>query len=845
MPRSKKLFRSLAWILGALAALAILLSAFGIFAVRRSFAQVNGELRLPGLVGAVDVYRDAQGIPQIYADGMRDLFMAQGYVHAQERFWQMDFWRHIGSGRLSEIFGKSQVGTDSFLRAMGWAEIAQTEWESSSQDAKTILQAYADGVNAYLARHKGLALSLEYGVLKLLNPKYSPEPWTPVNTLTWAKAMAWDLRGNVDEEIERAILLKTLTSGQVDELFPPYPRDHPLIVPGFKIGEPRGKAAQSGLLAEEDRGKLDSAQANFSFLDSLLGPAGSGIGSNSWVVAGSRSATGKPILANDPHLGIQMPSIWFQIGLHLRGGSAAAGDGGSYDVAGFSFAGVPGVVIGHNDRIAWGFTNVGPDVMDLYIEKTNPANPNQYEVNGAWVDMKVRSETIQVSGGSPVALTLRSTRHGPIVSDVYLPEKFGERAGIKVPAQYAVALRWTALEPNHIFEAVWAFDKARNWEEFRQAARSFTVPAQNLIYADVDGNIGYQMPGKVPIRAHGDGRLPVPGWTDDYEWKGYIPFEKLPHALNPSSGYIVTANNAVVGPDYPYLIASDWDYGFRAQRIAEMIAGASGPVDIAQIQKMQFDVLNPNAQALVPILTGLKAQWKTSTETMAATMLKNWDFRNDANSKSAMVFEEFWWCLLKDSFANKAIPKEYWPKGGSRWYEVMRNLVRNPDSPWWDDPTTKSVVEKRDDIFAKAFSDAVANLERLYGTSPAKWPDWGDRHTATFKNQTLGQSGVAPIEALFNRGPFRAAGGQSLVNATGWNVFGSFTVNWLPSMRMIVDLGDMSRSVTVHTTGESGHAFSPHYVDLAPLWATGKYYSMLWKERDIVDKAAAHLRMMP
>ncbi|MFN3307892.1 MAG: penicillin acylase family protein, partial [Anaerolineales bacterium] len=314
-------------------------------------------------------------------------------------------------------------------------------------------------------------------------------------------------------------------------------------------------------------------------LQSLLGRSGRGLGSNSWAVAGSRTVSGKPILANDPHLGIQMPSIWYQIALHCRPKSAAC----PFEVAGFSFAGVPGVIIGHNERIAWGFTNVGPDVIDLYIEKVNPENPNQYEVNGKWVEFETRQEVIRVSGGEAVTITVRISRHGPVISDTYGPLKdevdakdkeskpFREKAGIELPENYAIAIRWTALEAARVFEAIWGFNKARNWLEFRQAAEAFAVPAQNLLYADVDGNIAYQMPGRVPIRANGDGRLPVPGWTDEYEWLGTIPFEELPYTLNPPQGYIVTANNRVPPPNYPYLITSDWDYGFRAQRIVELI----------------------------------------------------------------------------------------------------------------------------------------------------------------------------------------------------------------------------------------------------------------------------------
>ena len=839
-PRSRKLVRFLVRFVSALVVLALVLTAFGVYSARRSFPQVSGSLQVAGLDATVQVLRDAQGIPQIYAADQHDLFFAQGYVHAQERFWQMDFWRHIGSGTLSEMFGSTEVQTDAFLRTMGWQAIAQQEWDSSSPQAKAILQAYADGVNAYLADHQGTALSLEYGVLKLLNPGYVPAAWTPVNSLTWGKAMAWDLRGNIEEEIERTMLLQTFSLEQVNQLFPPYPADHPVIVPGFTGAASGGVATATAALPAVGP-ELAAAHSNLATLDPLLGPPGDGIGSNSWVISGARTATGKPILANDPHLSSQMPSIWFQVGLHCQPENAAC----PFNVTGFSFAGVPGIVIGHNDRIAWGFTNVGPDVMDLYIEKINPDNPNQYEVNGQWVDMTVHSETIQVSGGKPVTLTVRSTRHGPIISDVYLPAKFTPPTGVDAPAKYAVALRWTALEPSHLFDAIWGFDTAQNWDQFRTAARNFSVPAQNLVYADVDGNIGYQTPGNIPIRAGGDGRLPVPGWTDQYEWTGYIPFDQLPYAYNPPAGYIVTANNAVVDASYPYLITTDWDYGYRAQRITDLIQAAPGPIDLAYIEKMQFDNLDPNAATLVPILTGLDVQWGSPVQVQAVAELKAWDFTATADSKPALVFEDFWSFLLKDTFANKNYPTDYLPQGGSRWFEVVRQLVQQPNSPWWDDPATKDKVETRDDVFARALRDAVADLQQKYGQDPAGWPAWGQVHTITFQNQSLGQSGVAPIEALFNRGPFPTSGGESLVNATGWTAFQSFQVNWLPSMRMIVDLSNLDNSLTVHTTGESGHAYSAHYIDLAPLWASGKYYPMVWSDSQVRAAAVDTLTLEP
>ena len=827
--------RFLVRLVSALLIIVIVLSAFGVFTARRSFPQVEGQLTLNGLDGPVDVYRDSMGIPNIYATTLHDLFMAQGYVHAQERFWQMDFWRHTGSGTLSEMFGAKQVETDAFLRTLGWRQVAEQEVASYDPESLAILQAYADGVNAYLAEHQGTAISLEYGILKILTPNYKPAPWTPVNTLTWAKAMAWDLRGNMDAEIERAILLKTLPPEQVAQLFPAYPADHPVIVP--KMGQTAASASTAYTLPNFD---WTSIQSKFSALDALLGPASDGIGSNSWAVSGSLTSTGMPLLANDPHLGIQMPSIWFQIGLHCRPVSDAC----PFEVAGFSFPGAPGVVIGHNDKIAWGLTNTGPDVMDLYIEKINPANPNQYEYNGQWVDMTLRTETINVGGKDPVTVIVRSTRHGPIISDVYGKlADFNTQAGVTLPENYAISLRWTALEPSTIFQAIWGFDKATNWDEFRQAASKFNVPAQNLLYADVQGNIGYQMPGNIPIRKNGDGTLPVPGWTDEYEWTGYIPFDNLPNVFNPTKGYIVTANNAVVGTDYPYVITKDWNYGFRAQRIVDMIESAPGSIDIAYIQKIQGDNYDANAGTFVPLLAQLDFQAGTPNQAIVLDLLKNWDYQAGMDSAPAAVFEVFWKNLLADTF-NDDLPAAYRPAGGSRWMEVMSNLAKEPDNSFWDDKTTTGKVETRDDLLTKVFTEAVTESEQLQGKDPAKW-NWGGLHTATFVNQTLGKSGIAPIEALFNRGPFPASGGQDLVNSTGWNLTKGYFVDWLPSMRMIVDLGDLRNSVTVHTTGESGHAYHPHYIDMADLWRNIEYYPMLWNEQAIVSSTAAHLVLKP
>ncbi len=837
----------LALILGGGGAYAFLGYLPGVVAPQ-SFPQIDGQVHLPGLTAPVEVVRDPFGIPNIYASTEPDLFFAQGYLHAQDRFWQMDAWRHIGSGALSEMFGSGQVETDAFLRTLGWKQTAEAEWAALDPASRSILEAYTAGVNAYLQDHTGPALSLEYAVLKLLAPNYRVTPWTPINSLTWGKAMAWDLRGNLDEEIERLVLLKALSPAQVDELFPAYPADHPVIVnQAGSAGLPATGAppASTGLPQEA----LAALAGNIALMDQALGPKGDGTGSNSWVISGALTATGKPLLANDPHLGIQMPSIWYQVGLHCRPKSSAC----PYEMAGFSFAGVPGVVIGHNDRIAWGFTNAGPDVMDLYIEKVNPANPNQYEVNGQWVDFTTRTETIAVAGGKPVALTVRATRHGPVVSDTYSPLKvqgdpqdkelipFKERAGIELPEQYVIALKWTALSPSTPFRAVWGFDKAQSWEDFRTAARQFHVPAQNLVYADVDGNIGYQMPGDVPIRLHGDGRYPVPGWTDEYEWAGFVPFDELPSTFNPAEGFIATANNRIPPSGYPYFITTDWDYGFRASRIVDLIQSAPGKIDTAYIQKMQGDTLDPNAQVFISLLQQVEAQAGSPMDAAILDLLTRWDSRAVSDSPAAAFFEVFWRHLLQDTFDDD-LPKAYRPDGGSRWNEVMRRL--SADSPWWDDQASKDVVESRNDILRKAFSGAVREMVGNYGKDTSRW-EWGEMHAAIFRNQTLGESGVGPIEALFNRGPFPTGGGEAIVNATGWSVRDGYATNWLPSMRMIVDLGNLDHSLSVHTTGQSGHAYHPHYADLAPLWAGLQYYPMRWEDASVRESAEGVLILEP
>jgi len=806
-------------VLAALLALVLVATLWGVWTVRRSFPSLEGEIRLPGLTAAVTVHRDRWGIPHIYAETGEDLMRAQGYVHAQDRFWEMDLRRHITAGRLSELFGETTLETDKVVRTMGWRRIAEQEIALLAPDTRRYLEAYAEGVNAWLRRHpKTAAQSLEYAVLGFQRSGYEPEPWTPADSVAWLKAMAWDLRSNMEDELGRALAATKVPAERVAQLYPDY--DHsrwPSIVTGGKVDDgefrPAGEAARARVLSSSLRDALEGVRRAAEAMPTMMGNGAPGIGSNSWVVAGSRTATGKPLLANDPHLAPSIPSIWYQAGLHCTRVSREC----PFDVTGFTFSGLPGVVIGHNGRIAWGFTNLGPDVTDLYLEKVTGST---YEYKGERLPLQTRVEEIKVAGGDPVRITVRSTRHGPLISDVL---KDAETAGRGM----AVALRWTALEPRPVADAIVAMNTAQNWEQFRAAAAKLEVPAQNLVYADVDGNIGYQAPGRIPVRAKGDGTWPVPGWTGEHEWEGYIPFEELPSVYNPRSGYIVTANNSVIGPQYRHLLTKDWSYGYRAQRIDELLRSATG-LDAAAMGRIQMDDRNGFAPVLVPHLLRVGGP--------DISLLRDWDHRQGRDSAPAAYFNAVWRHLLLRTF-NDELPEGARPDGGDRWFEVVRALLDRPEDPWWDDVRTPA-KETRDDILRRAVADAHAELTERLGSRAREWK-WGELHTLTLTNSTFGTSGIAPIEWLFNRGPLKLSGGSSIVNATGWDAQKGYEVTWVPSMRMVVDLADMDRSRWINLTGASGHAFHGNYHDQAELWATGRTIPMR-SDPASVRRAAEH-----
>ncbi|BDZ39864.1 penicillin acylase family protein [Microbacterium suwonense] len=839
-------------VVAALLVIATAAAFFLVWTIQRSFPQTSGQVSLTGLRSDVTVQRDDLGIPTITASSTDDLFFAQGFTHAQDRFFEMDFRRHVTSGRVAEMFGESQVATDKFLRTLGWHKVAEQEVEALDDTTRGYYDAYAAGVNAYLASRSGAELSLEYAVLGIQNPDYEPEPWQPADSVAWLKAMAWDLRTNIGDETDRALLAARLneagetdadTQALIEKVYPGYPFDrNPMIVPTISAVEPLPTEDETGTAPASFSGPTESdatdthttdalATVQWQHADSvieaasmLLGPVGEGIGSNSWVVSGDLTESGKPLLANDPHLGAALPSVWYQMQLKCADVSQTC----PFDVAGFSFSGLPGIVIGHNAEIAWGFTNLTTDVADLYIEKVEG---DQYWRDGELQPLDVEEDVIRVAGGDDVPLTIRRTVHGPIISGLTddftaIAEAPAAEAGERVlsltdapevpSGDFAVSLRWTALDPGTTASAIFALDTARNFTDFRRAASLFDVPAQNLIYADAEGNIGYQAPGRLPIRGAGDGWLPQPGWDSAYDWTGFIPFDDLPVSYNPPEDYIVTANNAIVGDDYEHFLSRDWDYGYRAARISHLIErrSAAGPLTAEDLRGIQMDDEMWIGKQLAVAMDGVSVD---GTGPQAAVdLLRTWDAQNHANSPAAAYANVLWSNLVRNVFVDRDVALPVGDQG--RLFTVVGAMLDDPSDPLWTNDRLD--VTGRDGMLALSAKQAYDELAQLQGTDVKRW-NWGTLHALSLTSSTLGSSGIAPIEMLFNRGPYPVSGGSSVVNATGWKVGESYATTTVPSMRMVVDLDDFDASTWIHLTGASGHAFNRHYTDQTEDWAKG------------------------
>jgi penicillin amidase len=791
----------------ALGAAIGLLGAGYYWLLRHPLARTQGTLRLPGLKAEVEIIRDRWGVPHIYASNTHDLMFAQGFVHAQDRLWQMEFNRRLVAGRLSEVMGGQTVPVDRWIRTLCMRRVAEQEADLIDGEVRADMEAYCAGVNARIAQGR---LPVEFTLLR-----YKPEPWTLADSLSWNKMMSWSLSINWQTEILRAQLIAHLGPERASELEPDYFDRWPRIVPPGVDFSAIGSAA------------LDRAEEAQPFTGP---PAHAGLGSNNWVLAGSHTATGAPLLANDMHLLMGLPCIWYEN--HLSGEDL--------NVTGITFPGIPGVIVGHNGHVAWGFTNGFPDVQDLYMERLRRTDDGhvQYEYKGEWLDAEVIQEEIRVRGSETVMEKVVITRHGPIINTLD-PDFAGEQP---------LALRWTSLEPEAMLYALDGMMRARNCLEFREALRHWSAPIQNMVYADTEGNIAYSFPGRLPIRAKGDGQLPVPGWTDEYEWLGYVPFEELPHLYNPPQGYVATANNQVVGDDFPYYISREYAMGDRAQRITELIE-AQDKINADYVQRMQFDLISPSAR----VMSGYLGQLETDDPELAAVveMMREWDGELAADSPAAAVYQVFTRRMITLTLSDKLgdLTIRYAGKGptpmlaegsmfGARSWEWLQKTLAEPDSHWFD----LGGGETRDGIMHLALRETVDFLKAELGPEIGDWA-WGKLHTLTYAH-TLGR--VKPLDKLFNRGPCPLGGDGTTLWATGASRHDLSSEGIVgPPFRFVADLGDLRNSLGLLAPGQSGQPGSKHYDDQVQAWFSGEYHPMLYTREDVERETVATLRLLP
>lgn len=826
---------------------------------RRPLPSLEGSVQIDGLDGEVQILRDDLGIPHIYATTDHDLFLAQGYVHAQDRFFEMDLRRHLTAGRLSELVGENETARewDIVARTLGMRAVAEQEFELLDEETQGFLEAYSAGVNTYLGGREASELGIEYTLLSLSAPVAQPEDWNPVDSISWLKTMGWDLLSSYDVELQRAITYGTLLDLQrVEELFPSYNAEaNSPILPASEQGpvEDSAETVEASFADPAASEAFISAMATMDAGPPILGE-GEGLGSNSFVVSGSLTESGKPLLANDPHLGVSMPGVWHQIGLHC----VELTDTCTFDVSGFSFSGLPGVVIGHNQEVSWGLTNMMADVSDFYLERVNPEGT--YQAGGGVEPLVTRTETINVAGGDPFTIEVSSTAHGPIVSGI-LP--VDDVSGIPVPAGsptggldgYAVSLAWTALTPGRSMEAIFTLNRAATPDDVAAAAAELESPAQAIVFATTDGDIGFQAPGLIPVRSTTisraiptDGSWPRPGWDPAYDWQGFVPAAEMPSVLNPEEGFIVAANQAVLAPGVLPLISADSNYGFRAQRIRTLLeeAAAGGmPVTVADAEAIMMDSAHPLAERLVPIMLRVPIEDPFVAE--AVDMLEDWQaegYPNDVDSAGAAFFNVVVAALMQSTFADE-LPPEAGPTASSRWMQVTMNLLADPQNEWWDDTNTRNVTEERDETLLRAIETARAQLTNTLDKDPEAW-NWGDLHQLRLTHAILTPDVLpGPLAQFLNPAPFGVAGSSESVNATAGDYQtdenGRFTfyVTSGPSMRMVVDLSDLDASTWVNATGNSGHPSSGDYANQIGAWTAGRTYPWAYSP-EAVEEAAEH-----
>jgi penicillin amidase len=772
---------------------------------RAALPPVEGELSLSGLRDPVEVLWDRWGVPHVYAQSTHDLFFAQGYIHASERLFQLELMLRFGSGRLSEVFGELTLPLDRFIRTVGWNRAAKkqcAQWDDLSWEMS---EAFAAGARAWISRMP--AKPIEYEVLGL--DPYLPDGREAAELATAASIlMAWGLSTNWDGELLRVELADRLGWEAMTQLFPELPAEAAIVVAG-KSGGAANRRRALELLREAPRFPT-------------------GQGSNNWVVAGRRTVTGRPLLANDPHLFAQLPSIWYEIHLSAPG----------IDVRGVALPFSPGVIIGHNDRIAWGITNLGGDTQDLYLEQLSEDGSAALH-NGAWEPLTVHRERIDVRGRpDPEIVEARETRHGPIL-DSYLVG-VGAPTVIENGLRETYALRWVALEEGARPSTVYRLNTAESFDEFRSALSGWATPGGNFVYADVDGNIGYQAAGLHPIRRSGGGTIPVPGFTEEYEWEGYIPVEEMPFSYNPDEGFLATANNRIHDDSYPYLIGNDFLPPFRVRRIVELLTETETH-DVDSFRRIQMDTASLPAREIVPHLVSIEPADERQKEALA--LLGEWDLDLRADSAAAAIYE-VWCCRIADAILlprlGEELHRHYY--GLRQWtnsfhYQVLPNLLAYPTATWFGDEGKAA----RDDLLGKALDTALNELTEAMGEDVGAW-SWGGIHRVRFAGQL---ARMPDLGEMFTGGEAPWGGDEQTVCQGMYEPGAGYQAVVVPSWRQIIDLSDLDASVGTHTVGQSGNPASPHFHDLFPLWSTGEYHPLPFTRAAVEAATDSRLELLP
>ncbi|MBI1805224.1 MAG: penicillin acylase family protein [Ignavibacteriae bacterium] len=778
--------------------------------VIKSFPATQGSIVIAGLHRPVDVYRDASGIPHIQAQDDHDLMMAVGYVHAQDRLWQMDLMRRAGEGRLAEVLGDSAVALDRLFRTIDLKGIAARIKEQLHPESRQVLEDYAEGVNDFITTQKG-AYPIEFDMLK-----YEPEPWKVEHSLLMARLMAWELNLAWWTDLTYGEIAMKVPLEKLQEIFPTFPDSVRVTVPSSLM-----KRALTGAEGFQDAGR---AYRNFFGLGLLSA------GSNAWAIDSSKSMSGKPILANDPHLGMPSPSRWYEIHISAPG----------WNVAGVSIPGIPLVVIGHNNHLAWGLTNAMIDDADFYIEKVDSTKPGYYIYKGASLPFAEREEKIYIGDRDSLVITVRSTRHGPIINDVHPISTHTDHDSLH---NALISMRWTGFEVSDEVYSFYRMNRATNYTEFEHGLKEFTVPGQSVVYADASGKIAYWTAGRIPIRGKQNAMLPLPGWTGDAEWQGFVPFEELPKLLNPPEGFVACANQKIADRSFPYYISTLWEPPSRIQRIRHLLSSAD-KFTADDFKQFQQDLFSGYAQDVTrEILRSYEGQQHTDQAiSTALDYLRNWDYRFAQSDIATTIFNVFFVKFLHNTFEDEMGPDVFsnFVFFDAIPYRVSGQLLANDSSRWFDDIRTQE-REVKGDIIRKSLSEAVNELQATLGANMKSW-QWGALHTVTFSHP-FGKR--KPLDRVFNIGPFPIGGGGTSINKSEYRFMTPYTVAVGPSMRQIVDLADSLSSFLIITSGQSGQPLHRHYNDQTPLWLNGGYVKVTMDWKEIQSAKWDHLTLKP